>query len=68
MAIRKIYTNEGLQLEIQWSEKGIHLSISHDDKSTPLEFVLEQSDLTDFFEDIEFYIDAIENYLKKENK
>jgi hypothetical protein len=60
MAIRKIYTNQGLQLEVQWSSEGIHLSISEDDKSTPLEFILEPSDLYDFAEDIEIYTTAIE--------
>jgi len=60
MAIRKIYTNNGLQLEVQWSPEGIHLSISENDISTPLEFIIEPRDLDDFLEDIEIYSSAVE--------
>ena len=61
MAIRKIYTNGELELEVLWSKKGIHLQISHcrQGELPPTEFIIEKNDLFEFSNDIETYTEAI---------
>ena len=57
MAIRKIYTNGELVLEVKWSKDGIHLFINHyiPDELPPTEFIIEAADVNEFINDIECY-------------
>ena len=57
MAIRKIYTNGELELEVLWSKEGIHLEISHciPSEIPPIEFIIDKADVNEFFEDIECF-------------
>jgi hypothetical protein len=53
MAIKKIYTYNNLEMELVWSEKGVHLIIDDkDDMQFGLEFILEPNDIDDFVQDI----------------
>ena len=59
MAIKKIYTNQELQeLQVQWSEKGIHLTITQEDYPET-EFILEADDIVSVMEDLECFYTAI---------
>jgi len=61
MAVRKIYTNEDLELEIKWSSEGIHLYITHQipTELPPVEFTIDKNDLYDLEEDLEIFIDSV---------
>jgi hypothetical protein len=61
MSIRKIYTNGELELELTWSDKGIHLNINHFiiGELPSTEFIIEESDVNEFYEDIKSYSLAV---------
>ena len=61
MAVRKVYTNKDLELEVTWSEEGIHLNINHiiPNELPGIEYILEPSDLPDFLEDIDIFTEAV---------
>lgn len=66
MAVRKVYTNGELELEIKWSDEGIHLFISHQTHELPpFEFTIETSDVNEFLEDIDIFTTAIEESITK---
>jgi hypothetical protein len=67
MGIRKIYTNEELEMEVTWSKNGIHLNINHFmlGELPPIEFTIEPSDIDEFKDDIEMFSSAVEEYIKK---
>jgi hypothetical protein len=59
MGVRKVYTNGNQELQIQWSEHGIHLIISSQDVDFPTEFIIETNDIWQVLEDMNIYHDAI---------
>lgn len=63
MAIKKIYKNGTLELELHTSEKGIHLNISHEvsEEIPPIEFIIESEDVNEFLFDIEKLSELLEN-------
>ena len=63
MAIKKIYKNGTLELELHTSENGIHLTISHEviGELPSTEFIIESEDVNEFLFDIEKLSELLEN-------
>ena len=68
MGVRKIYRNGNTELNMQWSPEGIHIEIKRNDSDITYEHIIEPSDFYDFEEDIEMYMEAVNdgNSNKKE--
>ena len=59
MASKTIYFSETAELEVCWSEKGIHLEIMKYNDGNTMEIILDESDIDSLIFDLECYRDAL---------
>lgn len=63
--VRKLFENESNQLEIKWSDEGIHFELYNTEDETMFSFLLEKDDIFEFKEDVNFFEECIKNANKQ---